>query len=61
MNGDGCIGILVTHDDGRVECLDTDCTDEAMARHDWRLTCADLGEPCGECTETVLDRQRQAA
>lgn len=50
MNGDGCTGILVTHQDGSVECLDSDCTDEDMRRHDWRLACADLGEPCGACT-----------
>jgi hypothetical protein len=49
MDGDGCTGTLVTHEDGNVECLDLDCLDVDAARHDWRLSCADLGEPCAPC------------
>lgn len=61
MDGDGCTGILVTHEDGHVECLEPVCLDVDAARHDWRLPCSDLGEPCPACAEPMADRQWRAA
>jgi hypothetical protein len=62
MDGDGCTGILVTHDDGWVECLDPDCTDADALRHQWRLACADVDTAsCGACADPLPDRRRHAA
>jgi hypothetical protein len=44
---DECHGLLVTHEDGRVECLDVDCVELDAARHDWRAGCADVPGLCG--------------
>jgi uncharacterized membrane protein len=43
---DECQGLLVTHEDGRVECLDDGCVDAAAPRHEWRAECADVPGLC---------------
>jgi hypothetical protein len=57
---DGCTELLVTHEDGHRWCPDPACEPDPV-HHDWRVDCRDLEERCGECTETVPDRQRRAA
>lgn len=42
---DECHGLLVTHDDGRVECLDDACVATDAPRHEWRASCADVDVP----------------
>lgn len=56
MDGDGCTGILVTHDDGRVECLDPVCGDPDAVRHDWRQPCDDPN--CAD--SSVLEDEKPA-
>jgi hypothetical protein len=43
---DECHGLLVTHGDGRVECLDLECVDLDAPRHDWRASCIDVPGLC---------------
>lgn len=58
---DGCTELLVTHEDGHRLCVDPACESPDPLRHDWRVDCRELDEPCGECTEAVPDRQWRAA
>ncbi|HEV7886811.1 MAG TPA: hypothetical protein VGO92_04575 [Acidimicrobiales bacterium] len=57
---DECHGLLVTHQDGRVECLDLDCETPDAPRHPWRADCADEPALC-DCRDrnqrTRADRQ----
>ena len=64
---DECHGVLVTHDDGRVECLDDGCVRLDGPRHEWRASCADIPGLC-DCTGRAApewvpgdDRQWKAA
>jgi hypothetical protein len=50
---DECQGLLVTHADGRVECLDDDCMRPDGPRHEWRASCTDLPELC-ECAAAAV-------
>lgn len=59
---DGCRDLLVTHDDGRAECLDPACELPDLLHHEWRVGCTDLDEGCPRCAEPVADdRQWRAA
>jgi hypothetical protein len=55
---DECHGLLVTHEDGRVECLDDDCTQLDGPRHQWRATCTEVPGLCG-CAERDRSHDRQ--
>jgi hypothetical protein len=57
---DECLGLLVTHEDGRVECLDPDCVDGDRLRHEWLARCADIPGLC-RCARPDVERQRRAA
>jgi hypothetical protein len=60
---DECHGLLVTHADGRVECLDDDCVSFDRPRHEWPASCADVPALC-DCSvpaqQADADRQRAA-
>jgi hypothetical protein len=59
---DACGELLVTHDDGHRACLDPMCDAPDPVRHDWRVECGGLDEPCRECAPpAVPDRHRRAA
>jgi hypothetical protein len=55
-----CRGLLVTHEDGRVECLDIDCVDFDAPRHVWRALCCDVPGLC-DCARHDVDAARRAA
>ena len=55
-----CQGILVTHDDGRVECLEVDCVELVAPRHEWRASCSDVPGLC-DCGEPEIRADRQWA
>jgi hypothetical protein len=57
---DECHGVLVTHQDGSVECLESECVDLAAPRHEWRADCADVAGLCG-CGERPVQRRDIAA
>jgi hypothetical protein len=57
---DECHGVLVTHQDGSVECLESGCADLAAPRHEWRAGCADVPGLCG-CQERPFQRREIAA
>ena len=57
---DECQGLLVTHGDGRVECLEPDCVDTDRLRHEWHAPCADFPGLC-DCAAPRESRQSKAA
>lgn len=59
---DECHGLLVTHTDGRVECLDDGCVSFDAPRHDWRASCSDVPGLCDCAAEdAAADRARRTA
>lgn len=54
---DECHGVLVTHTDGRVECLDPDCVRLDGPRHDWRASCEDVPGICSCAAEAHAEAQ----
>jgi hypothetical protein len=57
---DECHGLLIVHDDGRVECLEPDCFDTDRLRHEWHGQCADVPGLC-DCAGRDEHRHRRAA
>jgi hypothetical protein len=59
---DECHGLLVTHEDGRVECLDVDgnCVELDPVRHEWRADCHEVPGVCG-CRRSDVRADRQWA
>lgn len=56
MNGE-CQGLLVTHADGRVECLDEGCVSFDGPRHEWRASCEDVPGIC-DCASSEGEERR---
>lgn len=56
---DECHGLLVTHEDGRAECLDGDCVEPDAPRHAWRALCLDVPGLC-TCAEPAHVHERSA-
>ena len=54
---DECHGLLVTHTDGRVECLDDDCVSFDAPRHEWRASCEDVPGLCRCAADEAADRR----
>lgn len=57
---DECQGLLVTHLDGRVECLDDECLTPDAPRHEWRAACEDVQGLC-DCSVDAITSDRQWA
>ena len=58
---DECLGLLVTHADGHVECLDDQCLEPDAPRHEWRAACEDVPEVCGCHDRRAQAQPRRAA
>jgi hypothetical protein len=58
---DLCAAVLVIHEDGHRACCDDACLSPDPVRHDWRLGCSDLDEPCTDCVPAATPARRSEA
>jgi hypothetical protein len=60
---DGCVELLVIHEDGRAECIDPACELPERVFHDFRVLCSARDELCAACAAPAArdDRQWRAA